>query len=60
MKKYENRWTFNDHPRLIHHDYKGAERKKYWTDTIRHYDQKRMSFFVTNVLANRKISVPLR
>ena len=49
-----------DHPRLIHHDYKGAERKKYWTDTIRHYDQKRMSFYVTNVLANRKISVPLR
>jgi len=49
-----------DHPRLMHYGYPGAENKKYWTDTIRHYNQKKMSFFVTSVLARKKMSVPLR
>lgn len=40
--------------------HKGEETKKYWKDTIRHYDQKKVSFFVTNILATKKISVPIR
>ena len=35
-------------------------RKKYWRDVQRHYDQKQAGFFVCQVLAKRKISIPLR
>ena len=49
-----------DVPRLMHYMHPGEENKRYWVDTIRHYNQKKMSFFVTNVLATRKVSVPLR
>ena len=35
-------------------------RRKYWSDVRRHYDQKRIGFFVCQVLAKKKISIPLR
>ena len=59
-RKMENRWTMFDHHRLMAPGYSGWERRKYWKDTIRHADQKKVSFFVTSVLARKKISVPLR
>jgi hypothetical protein len=60
MKKMERRETMYAIPRLLEHMHKGEERKKYWVDTIRHYDQKKVSFFVTSVLAKKKVSVPVR
>jgi hypothetical protein len=56
----ENRWTMYDVPRLMHYMHPGEENKRYWVDTIRHYNQKKISFFVTSVLARKKVSVPLR
>jgi hypothetical protein len=38
----------------------GKRRNKYWEDTIRYYDQRRVGFFVCQVLAKKKISIPLR
>jgi hypothetical protein len=49
-----------DQTRLLHHMHPGEENKRYWRDTIRHYHQKKSSFFVTSVLAAKKVSVPLR
>ena len=60
MRKMEKRETMYDASRLLAKMHKGEERKKYWLDTIRHYHQKKSSFFVTSVLAAKKISVPLR
>lgn len=59
-RKMENRWTMYDVPRLMHFMHPGEENKRYWVDTIRHYNQKKVSFFVTSVLAKKKVSVPLR
>ena len=56
----EKRETMYTTPRLLEHLYKGGEKRKYWVDTIRHYDQKKVSFFVTSVLAAKKVSVPIR
>ncbi len=60
MRKMERRETMFYFPRLMETMHKGEENKKYWKDTIRHYDQKKVSFFVTNILATKKISVPIR
>lgn len=49
-----------DNSRLMHVMHPGEENKRYWRDTIRHYNQKKISFFVTSVLAAKKVSVPLR
>ena len=35
-------------------------RIKYWEEVRRHYDQKQIGFFVCQVLAKRKIEIPLR
>lgn len=35
-------------------------RRKYWSDVKRHYDQKQVGFFVSQVLARKKIAIPLR
>lgn len=56
----ERRETMHETNRLLEKMHKGEEKKKYWLDTIRHYNQKKSSFFVTNILAAKKISVPLR
>lgn len=60
MKKMEKRETMYMEPRLLETMHKGEENKKYWRDTIRHHDQKKISFFVTNILATKRVSVPIR
>ncbi len=60
MRKMEKRETMSDVNRMLEKFHKGEEKKKYWVETIRHYNQKKCSFFVTSVLAAKKISVPLR
>lgn len=60
MRKTERRETMYEVSRLLETMHKGEENKKYWVDTIRHYNQKKSSFFVTSILAAKKVSVPLR
>ena len=59
-RKMEKRYTMFYETRLNQNLRDGEERKRYWVETVRHYDQKKTSFFVTSVLAAKRISVPLR
>lgn len=60
QKKYTKPETFFLTPREQEQGPPGKRRLKYWEDTIRHYDQKQVGFFVCQVLAKRKIAIPLR
>lgn len=38
----------------------GKRKFKYWEDVVRHYEQRKAGFFVCQVLAKKKIAIPLR
>ena len=56
-KKPETLFTTN---RFLQSPPPGKVRAKYWEDVKRHYDQRQAGFFVCQVLAKRKIAIPLR
>lgn len=60
LRKYTKPETIYDLPRLMERPAPGKCKAKYWEDTKRHYDQKQVGFFVCQVLAKRKIAIPLR
>ena len=60
QQSYKKPQTFHMIPRMLEQGPAGKRRNKYWEDTIRYYDQRRVGFFVCQVLAKKKISIPLR
>lgn len=60
MQSYTKPETYHMIPRKLERGSPCKQNIRYWEDTIRYYDQRRVGFFVTQVLAKRKMSIPLR